>query len=129
MLSRFPSRSKLRAAIHAVALGCLASSAAFAQDSYLPKVEAIAPDQAQCNALGEGFFAVKGSNACVRISGYVAAGAGFVSPVRGEAAGPFAAGVRSFSGSEGAVGVDSRFDTPLGPGRLYVEFGGQRFQP
>jgi hypothetical protein len=87
------------------------------------------PEQAHCRALGEGYFAVKGSTACIRISGYVSAGMGFVEPGRIAAptTGPFAPHRFAFSTSEAAVAVESQFNTELGPGRLYVEVGGERF--
>lgn len=77
----------------------------------------------RCGALGEGFFPVAGSSACVRISGHVSAGAGFGagsgapgalgSPLRGNAA-------NSFNAEAGVAG-DLRFDTPAGPARVYVD--------
>jgi len=52
----------------------LTNHAAFAGDVFAPSAPPT-PDQARCNAIGEGFYAVKGSNACIKISGYIAAGA------------------------------------------------------
>jgi hypothetical protein len=74
-------------------------------------------DDGHCAAMGEGFFAVAGSSACMRISGHVSAGVGF---------GTVTVGARLVSPATGAatdVGVsgDMRFDTPMGPGRVYVD--------
>jgi hypothetical protein len=75
---------------------------------------------AHCAALGEGFFAVAGSSTCIRISGHVSAGVGFAtSSVNGHA---FAAPVTGSAVEEGVAG-DVRFDTPMGPGRVYVNVG------
>jgi hypothetical protein len=87
------------------------------------------PDQARCKALGEGFFAVKGSTACIRISGYVSAGMGFVEPGRIAAptTGPFAPRSHAFTTTEEGAAIESQFNTELGPGRLYVQVGGQNW--
>ena len=84
--------------------------------------------QACCNAIGEGFYAVKGSNACIKISGYVAAGADFIAP---GAKGSGAVAPRPTGGlnSETAVSAEVRLDTPLGPGRLYVQIGHDAYRP
>jgi hypothetical protein len=80
-----------------------------------------APANAHCAALGDGFFAVAGSSTCLRISGHVSAGVGFVAGgANGHA---FAAPVTS-SATEGGVAGDMRFDTPMGPGRVYVNASG-----
>ena len=79
------------------------------------------PTNARCKALGEGFFPVAGSDACIRISGHVSAGVGFGS-------GGGSPGL-NFSGSQGGGGFnteigatgDLRFQTPAGPGRVYVD--------
>jgi hypothetical protein len=86
------------------------------------------PEQARCKALGEGFFAVRGSTSCIRISGYVSAGTGFVEPGRIAAptTGPFASRGFAYSTEDTGVAVESRFDTELGPGRIYVEVGGAK---
>jgi hypothetical protein len=99
----------------------LSSDAAFAGDMLTPSAPPT-PDQARCNAIGEGFYAVKGSNACIKISGYVAAGADFVAP---GAKGSGAVAPRPTGGlnSQTAVSAEVRLDTPLGPGRLYVQIG------
>jgi Porin subfamily len=74
-----------------------------------------------CSTLGEGFFAVAGSNACIKISGRISAGAGF---------GPSSGAVRSFepriggnpadTAFDAAAAGDLRFDTAAGPARVYV---------
>jgi hypothetical protein len=79
--------------------------------------EAVAAANAHCAALGEGFFAVTGSSACMRISGHVSAGVGFAAGgVNGRALGAPTTG----SFTEEGVSGDVRFDTPIGPGRVYV---------
>ncbi len=79
--------------------------------------QAAASAQAHCAALGPGFFAVTGSSACMRISGHVSAGAGFVTA---GANGHGSAGPITGSFAEEGVSGDMRFDTPIGPGRIYV---------
>ena len=99
----------------------LTNHAAFAGDVFAPSAPPT-PDQARCNAIGEGFYAVKGSNACIKISGYIAAGADFIAA---GAKGSGASAPRPTGGlnSETAVSAEVRLDTPLGPGRLYVQIG------
>ena len=94
-----------------------------------PQPQPELPDQVRCKALGEGFFAVKGSTTCIRISGYVSAGMAFVEPGRIAAptTGPFAPHSFAYSTTEGAVAVESQFDTALGPGRVYVQVGGMNW--
>jgi hypothetical protein len=73
---------------------------------------------ARCAALGEGFFAVSGSSACMQISGHISAGIGFAS---GGALGrPIDYSSTTGSFTEVGVSADTRFDTPIGPGRIYV---------
>ena len=61
----------------------------------------------------------------MKISGYVSAGVGFVEPGRVAAptTGPFAAHRAGFTDEHAGVSVETRFDTELGPGRLYVHVG------
>ena len=73
--------------------------------------------QAHCAMLGPGFFAVIGSSACMRISGHVSAGAGFVAA---GANGHVSAAPITGTFAEEGVSGDMRFDTPIGPGRIYV---------
>ena len=103
-----------------------ANCAAFAGDAFAPTPPS--PDQARCDAIGEGFYAVKGSNACIKISGYVAAGADFAAP-GAKATGAFAPRPDGGLNSQTAVSADVRVDTPLGPGRLYVQFGHDSYRP
>lgn len=90
-----------------------------------------AADNARCNALGEGFFAVSGSDACIRISGYVAAGAEFEGGVRPawRNPAPFDSGQSTALRTRTGVSADARFDTPMGPGRIYVQVGHDNFAP
>ena len=96
----------------------LTNHVALAGDAKAPP----AADQARCDAMGEGFFAVKGSNACIKISGYITAGADFATPgAKGSAAS--APKLNGGLNSQTAVSAEMRMDTPLGPGRLYVQIG------
>jgi hypothetical protein len=98
----------------------MSSHAALAGDMFAPS--APTPDQARCNAIGEGFYAVKGSDTCVKISGYVAAGADFAAP-GAEDSPAFAPRPTGDLNSQTAVSAEMRLDTPLGSERLYVQFG------
>ena len=92
------------------------------------------PDNAHCRALGEGFFAVSGSDACIRISGYVAAGAEFGGGLRqGRGPAPFDSVSSTHTRVGGGVSLDARFwgapvDLPheggyeVGPGRVPGRF-------
>jgi len=112
--------------VFAATLIGLACASAFAGDAVAPNPKEITPEQARCQAMGEGFFAVKGSTNCLRISGYVSAGAGFLQPSGSVKAGnPFASRATTFSDQEVEVRVESQFDTELGPGRVVVEVGGR----
>ncbi len=106
----------LVAAVLAVSL----LTAARAGDAAKPDAAAPSPEQARCQAMGPDYFAVKGSTACMRVSGYISAGVGFLQPT-GADRGPFAPHAATVAGTEVGVGVEARFDTELGPGRLYVE--------
>ena len=103
--------------------------AASAQDaSQTPQTDQFAATaQAYCATLGPGFFAVTGSTTCMRISGHVSAGAGFVA-AGANAHTPSGPGAGTFT--EEGVSGDFRFDTPIGPGRVYVHVrnvNGSRF--
>jgi Porin subfamily len=105
------------------------SGGALAGDVGPPKPPA--GDDLHCSALGEGFFPVAGSNACIRISGYVAAGAdlgGALHPVARGAA-PFEPSSTPTLRTGAGVAADARFDTPMGPGRIYVQVGHDNFGP
>jgi hypothetical protein len=76
----------------------------------------------RCAALGDGFFAVAGSTACVQISGHISAGANFGSGAAAASATPhFTTPAASKFDGETAVSGDLRFDTFAGPGRVYVD--------
>ena len=103
---------------------CVAATQVRAGDSTAP----LAPANARCRSLGDGFFGVGGSSACVRISGYVDAGAGFSAPAVGRDA-PLLAPPNGAPRTGLGTAVDARFDTPTGPGRVYIEIGRTRFAP
>ena len=113
----------------ATALGglALASGSGRADDLTTPGPKAISPEQARCQAMGEGFFAVKGSTNCVRISGYVSAGVGFATPVVRPVNSPFAAHAGVVNEQQAGVAVEQTFNSELGPGRIYVQVGGQNW--
>jgi hypothetical protein len=103
---------------------CLAAAGARAGDSAVP----IASSDARCRSHGDGFFGVVGSDACIRISGYVDAGADF-SKARGGRDAPLLAPANSGLRTGAATALDSRFDTSAGPARVYIEIGRPRFTP
>ncbi len=109
----------------------LFAGAASAGDSSMPNQPAATPNDARCGAMGEGFFAVSGSDACIRISGYVAAGAEFGGVLRPawRNSGPFDAASTSALRTRVGASADARLDTPMGPGRLYIQVGRDNFQP
>ena len=102
-----------------------------AGDSYAPKAQPLTADQAHCQTLGPGYFAVRGSSACLRISGYVAAGAGFIAPgrVAAPASGPFAAHAHGYAGAETGLAAEAQFETDMGPARIYVGIDHLQGQP
>ena len=75
---------------------------------------------AHCASYGAGFFAVAGSNACVKISGHISAGAAFANGSNATAT--WNPSLPAGKGADAEIGVngDMRFDTPAGPGRIYV---------
>jgi Porin subfamily len=104
-------------------LACLLSDAAGAGEILAPGQAAKPHAENHCAALGEGFFAVNGSDACIKISGRISAGFGF-----GGGGGSGGSSGLDFAGSrsngfdtEAAVSGDVRFNTGAGPGRVYVE--------
>jgi hypothetical protein len=103
---------------------CLAAAEARAGDSAAP----LAPSDARCRSHGDGFIGVTGSDACIRISGYVDAGADF-SASRGGRDAPLLAPANPALKTGAAAALDTRFDTPMGPGRVYIEVGRPRFAP
>jgi hypothetical protein len=88
----------------------------------------MAPADARCRAHGEGFFGVAGSDACIRISGYIEAGADF-STSRGGRVAPLLAPTNPGLTTGAAAALDTRVDTPAGPARVYIEIGRPRFAP
>ena len=79
----------------------------FAGDAFAPAPQPTL-DQAHCDALGDGFFAVAGSSACIKISGYVSAGTEFsIAGAKGASSGPFA--------PRSGVGPDSHPRTRMKP--------------
>jgi hypothetical protein len=117
-----------RASAWALSASVAAASGALAGEAAAPGQPPASAQIGRCGALGEGYFAVSGSEACIRISGYVAADADFAGPLRpprppGPFGGPPVAATRASAG----VSLDERFDTPMGPGRVYVEIGRDRF--
>jgi hypothetical protein len=102
---------------------CLAATGACAGDAPAPL-----RGDAHCQSLGDGFLAVPGSDACVRFSGYVAAGAGFDTTPRGARA-PLQAPLAPVMRARAGVAFDSSMDTPMGPVRTYIEVGRPRFAP
>ncbi|WP_158814759.1 hypothetical protein [Methylocapsa sp. S129] len=102
-------------------LASAAVQAASANDIQPPQA---AKADTHCATLGEGFFPVAGSNACIKISGRISAGAGFGSAGGGStnAFGPHFGGNPANKGfdTEAAASGDLRFDTAAGPGRVYV---------
>jgi hypothetical protein len=102
---------------------CLAATAARAGDAPAPLRE-----DARCQSFGDGFLAVPGSDACVRFSGYVAAGAGFNAGSRG-APGSLQAPVAPIMGTDAGAAFETQTDTPMGPVHTYVEVGRPRFAP
>ena len=98
----------------------LAAPSTFAGDAPQFGQSAKKPVDAHCAALGEGFFAVAGSNACVRITGRISAGAGFAGPGPARALDSHIGGAASGFDAQAAVSGDIRFDTEAGPARIYV---------
>jgi|GEM_PF-6854405 hypothetical protein len=99
------------------ALAMIEAAAAQEAPSSASGDQAAAAANAHCAALGPGFFAVAGSSACMRISGHVSAGAGFATA---GASGHALAAPATGSFTEEGVSGDIRFDTPIGPGRVYI---------
>ncbi len=104
--------------ILAVVVPCAANAGDFLPGGQSAKARV----NARCAAMGEGFFPVQGSDACIKISGRISAGVAV-----GNAAGsarPWGSSIPSSlqSGAdvEAVVNGDLRFDTPSGPGRIYV---------
>jgi hypothetical protein len=104
--------------ILAVAAPCAASAGDFLPSGQSAKPRA----NGRCTAMGAGFLPVQGSDLCVKISGRISAGVALAN-----GAGPakpwgssFSTSLPSDANAETAVSGDFRFDTPAGPGRIYV---------
>ena len=104
---------------------CLAATERRAGNSAVP----IAPSDARCRSHGDGFIGVAGSDACIRISGYIDAGADFSTSRGGRDAPLLAPAGFPALRTGAAAALDTRFDTPMGPGRVYIEIGRPRFAP
>jgi Porin subfamily len=75
-----------------------------------------------CAAYGRGFFVVRGSDTCIKISGYISGGATFATgPGYPNVGGAFNLPPPS-SGIDSGAGVsgDMRFETPIGPGQVSI---------
>jgi hypothetical protein len=103
------------------ALGLAFSYGAFAGDAAPSSQFARSRADARCGPLGAGFFPVAGSNACVKISGHISAGAVFATgATHGGSVLAVAPGAPDGLGVEAGVSGDFRFNTSSGPGRIYV---------
>jgi hypothetical protein len=102
----------------AVAVPCAASAGDF-----LPSGQSAKPrSNTRCAAMGDGFFPVQGSDVCVKISGRISAGAeiGNGSGSAKPWASGFPTSLSHDANAETVMNGDLRFDTPAGPGRVYV---------
>lgn len=113
-------RLRLGLTVASLIVASSASQSAFAGDAPEFGPSAKTQANAHCAALGEGFFAVAGSDACVRISGRISAGVGFAGPGPARAVEPGIGGGASGFDTQAAVSGDVRFDTAAGPARIYV---------
>jgi hypothetical protein len=80
-----------------------------------------APRGTRCAGPGPGYFALKGSTACVRITGYVAADADF-GPIRSYER-PLALERRLGLAPSSGASADVRFGAPEEPGHVHFSFG------
>jgi len=106
----------MKQCVVSVAVLGLATSVAFAGSETSASRPVPAVDH-RCDAYGPGYFAIKGSDACVGVGGYIGADAVFASAPRATAP-----PVLKRSGLGSGVGVSGEiiFDTPLGPGKITV---------
>ena len=114
---RFPTLLAVGGAV------CLMASASASAQSSKP-----AEIPARCAALGPGAFAVSGSQTCVRVSGYVAAVAGFGSgPGRlVDHSNPFGDAPAKGVGMRVGARLDVTSDTDYGPMSLSIGIGRDR---
>ena len=74
-----------------------------------------------CAVYGPGYFAVKGSDTCIKISGYISAGTEFSSGPTGAAANDiFNPPPSSHIDTGLGVASDMRFETAAGPGEVSI---------
>jgi hypothetical protein len=124
------SRRAANASLSATA-ACLVAGSALAGDALDGKPPMAAAINSRCNARGDGSFALAGSSACVKISGYVAAGADFgdVAPAAPRNSNLLDVTppepVRTLSG----ISAEARFEPPMAPTPVYVPLGRERRQP
>lgn len=116
------------AASHVLLISAVAAFGAFAGPAYAgddstPASKDISWEQARCQALGEGYFGVKGSTSCIRISGYISAGIDFGGATK-RADGTATSHVAGLSGNSAGVSIETHFDTEFGPSSVYVEING-----
>ncbi len=78
---------------------------------------------ARCAALGDGFLAIAGSDACVKISGHISAGAGFGTGAAHSGSSTITFGPSPLMGAEAAASGDLRFNTSNGLARVYLNVG------
>lgn len=104
---------------------CAASNGgASAADVGLPRAPAPIQADSRCASRGQGYFAVAGSSACVRISGSIGAGVNFGPGARALAGGElFPAASSSGPFADVGAAVDAVFDTDYGPARLSIGVG------
>jgi hypothetical protein len=103
-------------------MASLAANAASASDALPIEQTTRTPADARCSSLGEGFFAMEGSNACVRISGHISAGTGYGAGADSASSvrlrfGPPPVGIPAVTAISGGL----RFDGSTGGAR--VDFG------
>jgi hypothetical protein len=113
---------------HVLLISAVAAFGAFASparagDDPTPASKDMSWEQARCQALGEGYFGVKGSTNCIRISGYISAGVDFGGATK-KAEGTAASHVVGFSKTWAGVSIETHFDTEFGPSSIYVEING-----
>ena len=77
----------------------------------------------RCAALGDGFLAIAGSDACVKISGHISAGDGFGAGAAHGGSSTVTFGPSPLIGAEAAASSDLRFNTSSGPARVYLNVG------
>jgi hypothetical protein len=102
-------------------LGAALASVASAGDALFAPQASGAPRATRCGGPGPGYFAIKGSSACVKITGYVAASDNFGSMRSYQR--PLALDTRLGLAPSSGASADVRFETPEGPGHVHFSFG------